>query len=89
MLRLKFRHNAQAGCVHLPHSGFLQRPGAGLGGAAATLGTILMMLFVPMLTAGDNWTPFFIMGASLVPLSVLCVFLFGGRIEHDNPVENK
>ena len=62
---------------------------AGLGGAAATLGTILMMLFVPMLTAGDNWTPFFIMGASLVPLSVLCVFLFGGRIEHDNAVENK
>ena len=49
---------------------------AGLGGAAATLGTILTMLFGPVLTAGDNWTPFFIMGASLVPLSVRCVFLF-------------
>ncbi len=56
---------------------------AGLGGAAATLGTILTMLFIPMLTAGDNWTPFFIMGASLVPLSLICVFLFGGKIEHE------
>ena len=63
---------------------------AGLGGAAATLGTILTMLFIPMLTAGDNWTPFFIMGASLVPLSLICVFLCGGKIEHDaQTVENK
>lgn len=60
---------------------------AGLGGAAATLGTILTIVFIPMLTAGDNWTPFFIMGASLVPLSLICVFLFGGKIEHE--VENK
>ncbi len=46
------------------------------------------MLFIPMLTAGDNWTPFFIMGASLVPLSLICVFLFGGKIEHEALVEN-
>lgn len=56
---------------------------AGLGGAAATLGTILSILFVPMLTAGDNWTPFFIMGASLVPISLACVFIFGRNISHD------
>jgi ACS family hexuronate transporter-like MFS transporter len=62
---------------------------AGLGGAAATLGTILSICFIPMLTAGDNWTPFFIMGASLVPLSVLCIFLFGGKIEHEALKENK
>ena len=62
---------------------------AGLGGAAATLGTILTMLFIPMLTAGDNWTPFFIMGASLVPLSLICVFAFGGKIEHEALKENK
>ncbi len=61
---------------------------AGLGGAAATLGTIIMMVFVPMLTAGDNWTPFFIMGAALVPLSLICVFAFGGKIEHDITTEN-
>lgn len=54
---------------------------AGLGGAAAALGTILSMVFIPMLTAGGNWIPFFIMGASLVPLSILSIFLFGGHIE--------
>ena len=57
---------------------------AGLGGAAATLGTILSICFIPMLTAGDNWTPFFIMGASLVPISVCCVFLFGRNISHED-----
>lgn len=57
---------------------------AGLGGAAATLGTILSICFIPMLTAGDNWTPFFIMGASLVPISVCCVFLFGRNISHQD-----
>ena len=56
---------------------------AGLGGAAATLGTILTMIFIPMLTRGDNWTPFFIMGALLVPLSLCCVFFFGNKIKHD------
>ena len=54
---------------------------AGLGGAAATLGTIISIFLVPMLTEGGNWLPFFIMGALLVPLSLLCIFVFGGRIE--------
>lgn len=54
---------------------------AGLGGAAATVGTIISIFLVPILTAGSNWLPFFIMGASLVPLSLICILLFGGRIE--------
>lgn len=54
---------------------------AGLGGAAAAIGTICVMVFIPILTAGGNWTPFFIMGAMLVPLSLASVFFFGGRIE--------
>lgn len=54
---------------------------AGLGGAAATVGTIISILLVPALTAGSNWTPFFIMGALLVPMSLICVFAFGGKIE--------
>lgn len=54
---------------------------AGLGGAAATLGTIISIFLVPILTAGSNWMPFFIMGALLVPLSLACIFIFGGRIE--------
>ncbi|MGN0188559.1 MAG: MFS transporter [Candidatus Cryptobacteroides sp.] len=54
---------------------------AGLGGAAATVGTIISIFLVPFLTRGSNWLPFFIMGALLVPLSLGCIFLFGGKIE--------
>lgn len=54
---------------------------AGLGGAAATVGTIISIFLVPILTKGSNWLPFFIMGALLVPLSMLCIFIFGGKIE--------
>lgn len=54
---------------------------AGLGGAAAVLGTIVSTLLIPYLTQSGNWTSFFILGASLVPLCLICVFLFGGRIE--------
>lgn len=59
---------------------------AGLGGAAAVLGTIVSILLVPYLTQSGVWTLFFVLGASLVPASLLCVFLFGGRIEQ---VKNK
>ncbi len=54
---------------------------AGLGGAAATLGVILSMVFIPSLTKGGNWLPFFILGAALVPLAIGSVFLFAGKIE--------
>ena len=54
---------------------------AGLGGAAATLGVILSMLFIPSLTKGGNWLPFFVLGAALVPLALSSVFFFGGKIE--------
>jgi ACS family hexuronate transporter-like MFS transporter len=57
---------------------------AGLGGAAATLGVILSMVFIPSLTSGGSWLPFFILGAVLVPLCLLSVFLFGGKIENQN-----
>lgn len=59
---------------------------AGLGGAAATLGVILSMVFIPGLTAGGNWLPFFILGAILVPLCLISVFIFGGKIENQNKV---
>lgn len=57
---------------------------AGLGGAAAVLGTIISILFIPYLTRSGDWTLFFVLGASLVPASLLCIFLFGGRIEQVN-----
>lgn len=54
---------------------------AGLGGASAVLGTIVSTLLIPYLTQSGNWTSFFVLGASLVPLCLICIFLFGGRIE--------
>lgn len=54
---------------------------AGLGGAAATLGVILSMVFIPGLTKGGNWLPFFALGAALVPAALSSVFFFGGKIE--------
>lgn len=54
---------------------------AGLGGAAAVLGTIISTLLIPYLTQSGNWTSFFVLGGSLVPLCLVCIFLFGGRIE--------
>lgn len=57
---------------------------AGLGGAAAVLGTIISILFIPYLTQSGDWTLFFVLGAALVPASLLSIFLFGGRIEQTN-----
>lgn len=54
---------------------------AGLGGAAAVLGTIVSTLLIPHLTQSGNWTSFFVLGAALVPLCLICIFLFGGKIE--------
>jgi hypothetical protein len=34
------------------------------------------MFLVPYITAGNNWTPFFVMGALLVPLSIGSVLYF-------------
>ncbi len=56
---------------------------AGLGGAAATLGTIVSMIFIPSLTAGGNWTPFFILGAVLVPLCLISVYFFADSKQLD------
>lgn len=54
---------------------------AGLGGAAAVLGTILAMVLVPFITKA-GWVPFFIFGGLLFPLSIIAVFLFAGKIQH-------
>lgn len=54
---------------------------AGLGGAAAVLGTVSCMLFVPTITEGGEWSMFFIMLAILVLLSLLSIFVTVGKIE--------
>ena len=54
---------------------------AGLGGASAVMGTLVATWLIPILTQSGNWTSFFILGASLVPLCLIAVVLLGGRIE--------
>ena len=61
------------------HSGKTIGSLAGLGGAAAVLGTILTMFLVPYITSNNNWLLFFVMGALLVPLSIASVFIFRER----------
>ncbi len=53
---------------------------AGVGGTAAVLGVIITIWLVPLITQ-ESYVPFFVMGALLVPLAVLAVWLLGGRIE--------
>src|SRR5690606_30593124 len=53
---------------------------AGMSGTSAVLSVIISIQLVPMLTAGGNYGPFFVLGAALVPLVLLSIF-FGGRIE--------
>jgi len=51
---------------------------AGLGGAAAVLGTILAILFAGQI---ESWTLLFGLLAALVPMSLLSVYLTVGKIE--------
>lgn len=57
---------------------------AGIGGAAATLGTLSTMYLVPLLTNNGNWTGFFVMLALLVPLSIGSIFLCAPHIEQES-----
>lgn len=64
---------------------------AGLGGAAAVLGTITAMMLVPLITK-ISWVPFFILGGMLFPVSLFFIFVFGGKIQNidlDEPKKKK
>jgi len=61
------------------HSGPSVGSLAGLGGAAAVLGTILAILFSAQIT---SWPLLFGLLAALVPLSLGSIFLTVGKIEH-------
>lgn len=50
---------------------------AGISGTSAVLGVIVCMQLVPALTAGGNYTPFFVLGAILVPLVYVSLWLGG------------
>ncbi|MFB9289677.1 MFS transporter [Pseudoduganella plicata] len=57
---------------------------AGVSGTSAVLGVIACMQLVPALTEGGNYTPFFVLGAALVPLVFLAIWL-GGPVERVRP----
>ncbi|MBM4168964.1 MAG: MFS transporter [Ignavibacteria bacterium] len=53
---------------------------AGMGGTSAVAGVLIMIWLVPVITK-VSYVPFFLMGAILVPLGILAVFVFGGEIK--------
>ena len=63
------------------HSGKNVGSLAGIGGAAAVLGIVISTYLVPALTKGGNWIPFFAMGLTLVPLSIISVYVFTPKQE--------
>ena len=52
---------------------------AGMGGTTAAIGVIITTKLVPSLVR-VSYVPFFLLGAMLVPLGVLAVFILGGYI---------
>lgn len=59
---------------------------AGVSGMAAVAGTLITTWLVPVMTT-ISYAPIFLLVAALVPLSLLCVWLVGGRIHKVQPRE--
>lgn len=59
---------------------------AGFAGMAAKLGAFGLTALVPMLTAGGNYTPAFIIGASLALIAMGSVWILCPRIEPLKPI---
>ncbi len=57
---------------------------SGLGGFTANVGVLITTFMAPILIKGDNYNVFFTMAACLVPLGILAVYLFSGKIEKIN-----
>ena len=52
---------------------------AGVGGTAAVVGVLITIWLVPVITQ-ESYVPFFVMGALLVPLALLPIWLLGGKV---------
>ena len=55
---------------------------AGLGGMSAVLGVLVFSTWLIPVLSAKSYTPVFIMGALLVPLGVLSIFIFGREIKN-------
>jgi len=53
---------------------------AGISGMAAVAGTLIVTWLVPVLTT-ESYAPVFILSAAIVPLSLLSIWLLGGRVQ--------
>lgn len=53
---------------------------AGMGGTSAVAGVLIMIWLVPVITK-ISYVPFFLMGASMVPLGILAIYFFSGKIQ--------
>ncbi|MDE0178170.1 MAG: MFS transporter [Gammaproteobacteria bacterium] len=61
---------------------------AGVGGTAAVVGVLIMNSLIPWVTGpttDPNWVPAFVIGALLVPLALLSVWLFARKVEPVTP----
>jgi MFS transporter, ACS family, hexuronate transporter len=54
---------------------------AGIGGFAASAGVLITTLLVPVITSGKNYLPFFYLGAAMIPLSIISIYLFAPVIK--------
>jgi ACS family hexuronate transporter-like MFS transporter len=63
---------------------------AGVSGMAAVAGVLITTWLVPVLTK-TSYTPIFAVAAALVPLAIISIWTFGGRIEpvSASPVSSK
>lgn len=55
---------------------------AGMGGTSAVVGTIIITLLVPVLTA-KSYSSFFVLAALLVPLAWVCITFISSKKNHD------
>lgn len=63
------------------HTGKTVASLAGLGGAAAVVGTIPVMRIVPVLTKGGNWLPLFILSIALILATLFYMFVIAGKFK--------
>jgi len=54
---------------------------SGLSGMAAKLGAVALTSLVPILTADGNYTPAFVIGASLAVIAMLAVWILIPKVE--------
>lgn len=53
---------------------------SGIGGSAAVIGVLITIWLVPIITV-NSYVPFFVLGALLVPMGLLALWLLGGKIQ--------